>query len=132
MTDEPSDEHWMEAAIAEARLAEAAGKVDGWFDTASDLPTELASGIEIYPLKGGKSPMEPAIYLKSLQAIYFADVVRSHASGVLRLLPDEKLKDAGQVASSLGALAGLPVEAVLLGDGDSIYNGARAALDTLL
>ncbi len=114
------------------RLGEGAAHIDAWFEGQSDLPGDLGECLAVYPLRGGKSPVEPALYLKPLQALYFADVVRSHVSGALRLLPDEKLADPKLVAESLRALADLPLEAVLLGDGDSIYNGAREAFGTLL
>jgi hypothetical protein len=114
------------------RLGEAAAEVDGWFSRTEDLPPELAQHLEVIPLHGGKSPMEPAFYLKALQALYFADLVRSHASGALRLLPEEKIRDRAEVLVSLREVADLPVEAVLLGDGDGIYRGAEEALRELL
>jgi glyoxylase-like metal-dependent hydrolase (beta-lactamase superfamily II) len=114
------------------RFGDAAEQVDHWFANHSELPDELGAVVDIIELRGGKSPMEPALYLKPLKAIYFGDLVRSHVSGVLRLLPPEKLQDAQQVASSLTQLADLDVEAVLLGDGDSLYTGARQALNDLL
>jgi hypothetical protein len=114
------------------RLGEDARHVDGWFSSTADLPAELAACIDVIPLHGGKSPMEPAFYLRPLQALYFADLVRSHASGALRLLPDEKIRDRSEVLVSLREVADLPVEAVLLGDGDGLYRGAEEALQELL
>jgi hypothetical protein len=114
------------------RLGDGAATVDGWFEKTGDLPEDLQQVLELYPLRGGKSPMEPALYLKPLQALYFADLVRSHESGRLRLLPDPKIADRAAVLASLRALEGLPVNAVLLGDGDGIYNGAASALVELL
>lgn len=115
-----------------ARLGESAALVDAWFEGNADLPEELQRVLEVYPLRGGKSPMEPALYLKPLQAVYFADLVRCHESGRLRLLPDEKISDRAAVLVSLRALEELELQAVLLGDGDGIYNGAAAAFEELL
>jgi len=114
------------------RLGEDAAHVDGWFSTTQDLPAELQPHVDVIPLRGGKSPMEPAFYLKPLQALYFADLVRSHVSGELRLLPDPKIQDRAQVLVSLREVAALPVQAVLLGDGDGLYRGADEALNELL
>jgi len=114
------------------RLCDDACHIDGWFSSTADLPPELGACLQVVPLHGGKSPMEPALYLAPLQALYFADLVRSHASGALRLLPDEKIRDRAAVLTSLREVADLPVEAVLLGDGDGLYRGADEALRELL
>jgi len=114
------------------RLGEEAAAVDIWYSGDGDLPDALQPVLELYPLHGGKSAMEPALYLKPLQALYFADLVRSHESGRLRLLPDQKISDPAAVQASLRSVEDLPVEAVLLGDGDGIYNGAAAAIKELL
>jgi hypothetical protein len=114
------------------RLGEHAGLVDTWFHGNEDLPEDLQRVLEVFPLRGGKSPMEPALYLRPIEALYFADLVRSHETGRLRLLPDEKISDRAAVLVSLRALEDLPLEAVLLGDGDGIYNGAAQALTELL
>lgn len=114
------------------RLGESAQLVDYWFSSKDDLPEELRGVLGVFPLRGGKSPMEPALHLEPLKALYFADVVRSHESGRLRLLPDPKLADRGAVLESLQALKDLSLDAILLGDGDGIYNGATAAFRDLL
>ena len=110
------------------RLGENAALVDCWFENSEDLPPELRADIRVFPLRGGKSPMEPALYLEPLQALYFADLVRSHETGRLRLLPDPKLTDRALVLSTLSEIPDVSIEAILLGDGDGIYNGAQGAL----
>jgi len=114
------------------RLGEGSRHVDEWFDAEAGLPGDLGRLIDVYPLRGGKSPMEPALYLGNLEALYFADLVRCHESGRLRLLPDPKVQDRAAVMVSLRALEELPVSAILLGDGDGIYNGAQEAFNDLL
>jgi hypothetical protein len=126
------DAQVLAAGHEKGRLGEQAQQVDQWFETTSDLPAELQPHLEVLPLRGGKSPMEPALHLKNLQALYFGDVVRSHVSGVLRLLPPEKMSDAFEVQRSLLGLASMAPEAILLGDGDSLYTGAADAFERLL
>jgi len=104
--------------------------VDGWYDESTPLPAEL--GLEVYWIHGGKTEAEAVIRLPELDAVLFGDVVRSDASGVLRLLPSAKLRDEARVCAELRALAALRFSSVLLGDGDSLFTGARAAFDRLL
>jgi len=79
------------------------------------------------PVRGGKTEGEMALYLKPLRAIVFGDVVRSHVSGRLTLLPDGKLSDRLAVLDSLRRVIPLPFEAILVGDGDCVYQDAREA-----
>ena len=104
--------------------------IDGWYDESTPLPSEL--GIDAHWIHGGKTAAEAAIHLPELDCLLFGDIVRSHASGVLRLLPDAKLEDEARVCADLRGLAGLSFSSVLLGDGDSLFTGARAAFDRLL
>lgn len=109
--------------------------VDGWFERAADLPGDLREGLRVFPLRGGKSPVEVALYLEAPRALVFGDLVRSHVSGELTLLPDAKLADRAAVVESLRPLGVLAPEALLLGDGDCLFRGAgepfRAFLDGL-
>jgi hypothetical protein len=43
------------------------------------------------------------------------------------LLPNEKIADRAAVLASLAPLFELPVDTILLGDGDCIFRGAREA-----
>lgn len=119
-------EIWAPAGDRE-RFGEHAEHVDGWFKSASDLPASLRSDVEVHAIRGGKSPVEIAFHLRPLRALLFGDVVRSHESGVLRLLPDPKIANRERVVSDLRPLAELDVEAVLLGDGDSLFVGGGHA-----
>ena len=103
--------------------------IDDWFTGSHDLPPGLSERWEVHWLLGGKWPKEAALYLKPQRAWYFGDAIRSHESGRLRTLPEPKIADRRALEASIRALAGRDVQAVLLGDGDSIFNGAREALD---
>ncbi len=106
------------------RFAEQASCVDEWYEDSSDLP----AGIEVRFVHGGKSPVEPFFHLTELNALLFADAVRSHVSGTLMLLPEAKLQDRPAVLESLACLAEFEPEAILLGDGDCLFRGASEEL----
>ena len=106
------------------RFAEHASCVDHWYEDAGGLP----DGVDVRWIRGGKSPVEPLFHLTALNALVFADVVRSHVSGALMLLPGAKLQDRSAVVESLGCLAEFEPEAILLGDGDCLFRGASQEL----
>ncbi|MEM7518607.1 MAG: MBL fold metallo-hydrolase [Planctomycetota bacterium] len=113
------------------RFGDAADLVDLWFSETKDLPDELRGDVELHPLRGGKSPVEPALHLLPLGALLFGDLVRSHVSGKLCLLPPPKISDREAVMESLEPLRKLEVEAILLGDGDCLWSGGKTALTEL-
>ena len=118
---------WAPAADRE-RFAAHEAVVDDWYGQTADLPAELAADIDVYLVRGGKSPVEAALHLKPLRALVFGDIVRSHASGRLTLLPEPKIADRARVVADLAQLAELDVEALLLGDGDSYFNDGASHL----
>lgn len=103
--------------------------VDDWFTDADGLGPGLSERWEVHWLCGGKHPLEAAFHVPSLGVWIFGDAIRSHESGRLRLLPDPKIADRRELEASVKTLGGRDVQAVLLGDGDCIFNGAREALD---
>lgn len=113
-----------------ARLGDQAARVDHWFDGRDSLPDGLGSEIDVRYLGGGKSEREAQLVIEPLRALVCSDLIRSHESGVLRLLPEPKLSDAARAAADVRAL-GTDFDAVLLGDGDCLFHGARAALEEL-
>ena len=120
-------------AAAEAerpRFGEHEGRIAHWFTDRESLPAGLGADVDVRWLRGGKSAAEPAFVLEPLGALVCGDLLRSHESGRLRLLPDPKLSDAAQAAADVRAL-GTDFDAVLLGDGDCLFTGARAALTEL-
>jgi len=84
------------------------------------------------PVRGGKSECEMALYLAPLRALVFGDVVRSDVSGRLTLLPDGKLSDKGAVLDSLRRAIPLSFEAILIGDGDCVFQDARETFFRML
>ncbi|QDU65583.1 MBL fold metallo-hydrolase [Engelhardtia mirabilis] len=112
------------------RFGEAADKVSHWFEGRDGLPGDLGQVIDVHLLHGGKSEVEAAFVLEPLRAVVFGDLVRSHESGRLRLLPEPKLSDGARALREVAQLPG-PFDAVLLGDGDSLFRGAQAALEEL-
>lgn len=130
---ELADELGAEIVAPEAeheRFGARSGCVKHWFEDRATLPGDLGRAIDVRWLGGGKSEREPAFVLEPLGAILFGDLVRSHESGRLRLLPEPKLSDPGRAAADVRAL-GADYRAVLLGDGDCIFLGAREALEEL-
>ncbi len=110
-----------------ARLEEAGVSAAGWYEGEADLPAPLRDAVRVLPLPGGKSPVEPAFELLPARAVYFGDLVRSHESGRLRLLPEDKLADPAAARRAVAGLGDLDVDAVLLGDGDPIlFRGGEA------
>lgn len=97
----------------------------------------LADGDEVVPglvalaLEGSKTPGELALLLEGTTLIT-GDLVRSHAGGRLDLLPDPKLADKSAAVASVRRLAGLGVEAVLVGDGWPVFRDGTRALQELL
>ena len=109
------------------RFEARAGHVTDWFTCAGGLPCALADDLELRWIRGGKSPWEAAFWLRPLRALCFGDAVRSHVCGALRLLPDDKQSDPRQLQADVLALRDLNAQAILLGDGDSLFCGARSA-----
>ncbi len=110
-----------------AWLGDRADEVDGWYAARGQLPAELRDDVDVRWIRGGKTPSEAVLYLEPLRALVFGDVVRSHACGSLGLLDDAKIADKQQVVRDVLALRDVPLQAVLLGDGDSVWTGARSA-----
>ncbi len=114
------------------RLARDGRRVDHTYDPGAGLPEALRDAIDLFPIRGAKTPGEVALYLKPIRALLFGDVVRSHASGRLTLLPDAKLPDKGAVLDSLRRVIPLEFEAILVGDGDPVFHDARETFFRML
>jgi hypothetical protein len=92
---------------------------------------EIVPGLRAIELAGSKTPGELALVLEDTTLIT-GDLLRAHAGASLHLLPDAKLGDKARAIESVRALATLPLEAILVGDGWPIFEGARAKLDALV
>lgn len=99
----------------------------------------LAHGDEVVPglialeLHGSKTPGELALLLEGTTLIT-GDLIRGQRAGRLNLLPDAKLKDKAKALASVRALIEKHrgIEAVLVGDGWSVFHDGRARLAELL
>jgi len=114
------------------RFGEQANVVDEWFETAADLPEGLRDDLDVFTLRGGKSEVEAAFFLRDPAALVFGDLVRSHVSGALTLLPDAKIADRGAAIESLRPLAAVPAAGLLLGDGDCVFRQGREVFGEFL
>ncbi len=97
--------------------------VDRWLSS-GDL---VVPGLEVVELNGSKTPGELALVLDGTTLIT-GDLIRGQRAGTLNLLPDAKLKDRASAVASVRALAALPIEAVLVGDGWPVFRGGRERL----
>jgi uncharacterized cupin superfamily protein len=105
-----------------------------------DLPPDgtFADGDEVFPgafalaLPHGKTPGEIALHLPGLRAAVIGDALIGAPAGRLSLLSDEKLENPKRLLLELRRLWGLQLEALLLGDGQPIFEGADAILAHLL
>lgn len=95
--------------------------------TISDGET-IVPGLEAIHLQYGKSPGEIALYFSEKNAILFGDIVAGEPMGRLTLLADEKLEDPPKAAMQLRKVLGLRFNAVLVGDGHSIFKDGRQEL----
>jgi Metallo-beta-lactamase superfamily len=124
------------AAIAQQTGAQIAGprgeketfplRCDRWLDEGEDL----VSGLMAIVLQGSKTPGELALLLEG-KTLITGDLVRAHRPGALMLLPPSKLQDQAAALASVRRLAELPVEAVLVGDGWSVFQQGQAHLQQL-
>jgi hypothetical protein len=81
---------------------------------------------------GSKTPSELALLLEETTLIT-GDLVRSPVAGSLTILPGEKLLDRENAIASVHPLVDLEkVEAVLVGDGWSIFRDGRERLQELM
>jgi len=93
---------------------------------------EIVPGLLAYELHGSKTPGELALLLEETTLIT-GDLIRAHHAGTLMLLPDSKLEDkARAVASVRSLLEFTKIDAVLVGDGWSVFHGGHGRLEALV
>ncbi len=124
-------------ALREATGAEVAGPAAERESFPIPCDRWLADGEEVVPglralaLDGSKTPGEIALVLEETTLIT-GDLVRAHRAGKLMMLPDAKLADPEAARRSVARLAALErIEAVLCGDGWSVFAGGHAMLRAL-
>lgn len=83
-------------------------------------------------MQGSKTAGELALLLEE-RTLIAGDLVRSPVAGSLTILPDDKLLNRENAIASVSRLTGLQkVEAVLVGDGWSIFRDGRERLQELM
>jgi glyoxylase-like metal-dependent hydrolase (beta-lactamase superfamily II) len=80
----------------------------------------------------GKSPGEIALHDPARGILVVGDAVIGNPPGQLSLLLDRVVDDPGQLRDSVRALAALDFDALIVGDGVSILQGAKAQLEKLI
>ena len=119
------------AASTGARLAGPAAERDGFpflCDRWLSDGDEVVPGLVALALDGSKTPGELALVLEG-KTLICGDLVRAHRAGSLMMLPDAKLADRDRAMASVRRLAALEgIEAVLVGDGWSVFRDGHARL----
>lgn len=85
----------------------------------------LGPGLEVVHLPG-KSPGEIGLLWRARRLLVLGDAMIA-PQGRLKLIPDAKLDDPALLRRSLAKLEALEFDTLLLGDGDPILSGAKAA-----
>ena len=89
-------------------------------------------GLKIIHLGQQKSPGESAFLLPDIGTLIVGDALIGKVAGKVNLLPAEKYPDIQQAKNSLGKLAGLDFDTLLVGDGHSILKeGKKAVMEFL-
>lgn len=100
------------------------------------IGAELAIGDRIGPFTviacPGKSPGEVAFYDESRGLLLVGDAVIGNPPGRLSLLREEVMDDPRLLRASLRQLLNLDFDAILVGDGVSLEEGARRRLEELI
>lgn len=93
---------------------------------------EFVPGLKVIEMQGSKTAGELALLLEE-RTLIAGDLVRSPVAGSLTILPDDKLLNRENAIASVSRLTGLQkVEAVLVGDGWSIFRDGRERLQELM
>ncbi|HCP46445.1 MAG TPA: MBL fold metallo-hydrolase [Deltaproteobacteria bacterium] len=94
----------------------------------------LGCGIRCVPMRGSKGfAGELAFLLPEEDTLICGDLIRGQRAGSLNLLPDEKLTDKDLCIASVSELLQISrLEAILVGDGQSIFRNAAQRLTELL
>ncbi len=89
-------------------------------------------GLELYALRGSKTPGELAVVVDQ-QTLITGDLVRGQRGGALNLLPDPKLSDRAAAVDSVRRLASREsITAVLVGDGWPVFADGHRHLCALV
>jgi glyoxylase-like metal-dependent hydrolase (beta-lactamase superfamily II) len=90
----------------------------------------LPGGIWVIHLVDQKSPGESALFIQQGKGILIVgDALIGKPAGSLSMLPAEKYADAAKAKEGLRRLLKYSFDAILVGDGTSILNGAKSAVE---
>jgi glyoxylase-like metal-dependent hydrolase (beta-lactamase superfamily II) len=92
----------------------------------------LPGGLKAIGLTGQKTPGETALLCSRQSALIVGDALIGRPAGSLSLLPDGKYADPRAARAGLRRLLDFPFEALLVGDGASLVQGGRGALEAFL
>ena len=119
-------ERWRIKTVLHGLEAESAGIIPEW---------NVEDGGDVYGLKvvhvPGKSPGEIALYWPERRLLLAGDALIA-PYGKVKTVPEEKMDDPELLKRSLRALKALDFDILLVGDGDPILSGAKAAAGALL
>ena len=123
------------AARFEAKIAASEGDAPllaGPVDVVLKAGDEPFDGAVVVAFEGLKSPGEIALSLPKHRAAIVGDALWGDPAGSVRMLPDDKLIDSKRAVLSLRRLWALRLEALLVGDGQSIMAGADKVIGDFL
>jgi len=100
------------------------------------IDAELTPGGRVGPFTvvdaHGKSPGEIALFWPERRILVVGDACVGKTPGECALLPDAVLDDKPALCASLRRLAALDFDTLLVGDGHSVLQGGRQALERLV
>ncbi len=107
--------------------------IDVPFDRTYVGASRVPGGLVAIRVPDSKSPGESALWSTGKRALIVGDAVIGKPPGALGMLPDDKFADPAKARAGLRVLldARYDYDAVLVGDGESIPTGGRAALERL-
>jgi len=92
----------------------------------------LPGGLRVVTLTDQKSPGESALWCEASSAMIIGDAIIGAPAGSIRMLPAAKFADPEKARAALRRLLDFPFDALLLGDGASLPEGGRRALESFL
>ena len=88
----------------------------------------ILCGLKVIALENQKSPGESAFYLEQEKILIVGDALIGKIPGRVNLLPPDKYSDIDQAKAGLQVLRDLDFNHLLVGDGTSIIDGAKAVV----
>jgi len=102
----------------------------------TQLDGELIIGNRIGPLEvvgvAGKSPGEVALFWRDRGILIVGDAIIGNPPGQCKLLPERVMDDPALLRSNVRKLLDLDFDILLVGDGESIFQNAKARLKALV